>query len=150
MAFPRLSKLEWAVLIAIVLMIVLLLGPSPPQVWFGDFQLSITVDESEPIERESVRLATFWSNADAELAMNSSGEHEPGFYPPRFTNDFKITIDVPAFGQHETWRRPSTYYQPRFLVVEYRLASGTHPQVARKCFSIPTGRGPRSMTILLP
>ena len=146
MALRQPSKLEWAVICVILAVLVALLIPSTQGVWDGDFSLTISVTESEPIDRDSLLFATFWSEDQARHALAKPGVYEWGFHPPKPTDDGRATIDVPVFGRITTWG--DTYNQPQFLVAEYHLASdGT---VARKCFHMPIGRGPRSIDILLP
>ncbi|MBL8818546.1 MAG: hypothetical protein JNL58_21135 [Planctomyces sp.] len=146
MALRQPSKLEWAVIGVMLAILVALLIPSTQGVWDGDFSLTISVTESEPIDQESLLFATFWSEDQARDALAKPGVYEWGFHPSQLTDDGRATIDVPVFGRITTWG--DTYNQPPFLVAEYRLAHDG--KVTRKCFDIPTGRGPRSIEILLP
>jgi len=146
MALRHPTKLEWAVIGVIFAILVALLIPSEQGVWDGDFPLEISVTESEPIDRESLLFATFWSADDARDAITQLGVYEWGFHPPKLTDDGRVNIDVPVCGRITSWG--DTYNQPPFLVSEYHLANDG--KVARKCFDIPTGHGPRSIDILLP
>ena len=148
MALRRPTKLEWAVIGAILANLVALLIPSTPAVWDGEFSLTISVTESKPIDRDSLLFATCWSEDEVRDALGKPGVYEWGFHPPKLTDDGRAIIDVPVFGRTTTWS--DTYNQPQFLVAEYHVANDTSHLPARKRFDIPTGRGPRSMAILLP
>ena len=82
--------------------------------------------------------------------LDNHAVYEGGFRPPESAEEGNTVIAVPTGGRIGSWGRSGTYHQPKYLVVEYRLATGDNPRRVRKRFPIPTGRGPRSMVIQLP
>jgi hypothetical protein len=151
MAFRKLSKLEWAVIGVAVAIAAALLIPSPQGVWDGEFPLVIAITESEPLDRDSLLLAMCWSDNDAQEALDNPGDYEKTrFRRPEFNDEGQAVIDVPVSGHIGTRGKPESYNHPTCVVVEYRLAADNDSSIARKRFDIPTGRGPRSITIRLP
>ena len=150
MRITKPTKTDCIVIAAILVLLIVLIIPSTQAVWDGHFQLTIDIDAREPIDRESLVFATCWFEDEALDALNNPGVYEYGFRPPEFSGDGDAVIDVPASGRPGTWGQRGTYNHPEFLIVEYRLPEADNELLARKRFDIPSGRGPRSMTIDLP
>lgn len=150
MKLLNLTKLEWAIVICVAVVLVALLLPTNQGFWDGRFALAVCVEEAESIDRESLLLATFWTEEEAQDALDHPGVYEYGFRPLRSTDDGQEVIDVPCCGRVGAWGEVTTYRYPAFLVVEYRLEGADEASPVRKRFHIPNGRGPRSMTIQLP
>jgi hypothetical protein len=135
---------------SILFVLVLLLLPLGYQaVWDGHFDLRIIVDTHQPVDRSSFLFATCWHERDAVHAVQNSSIDEYGFRSPHTTQSGELLIDVPCSGREGAFGFGSTYNQPKYLVVEYRIDNNP-PQPLRRRFSIPRGRGPRSMTIVIP
>lgn len=150
MRIARLSKIEWAVIAGVFgLLAALILAPGVA-VWDGRFRLTIRIDEDEPIDRDSLVFATCWFEREAVHALANPGHYEYGFRGSEFTDNGHAAIDVPASGRLGVWGTTGSYNHPEHLVVEFRLASSDNKTLRRKRFDIPTGRGPRSLTIALP
>ena len=150
MKLRNLTKLEWAIVALVGVILIALLVPPVEAVFDGHFVLAVCVEESRAIDRESVLLATFWTEEEAQEALDDPGVYEYRFRRLRLTDDGQTVIDVPYCGRDATWREPARYNEPAFLVVEYRLEDPDEPSPVRKRFDIPEGRGPRSMSIRLP
>lgn len=61
----------------------------------------------------------------------------------------ELLVDVPCSGRDGAFGFGSSYNHPEFLVVEFRIDDNPK-QPSRMCFSIPEGRGPRTVTIGIP
>lgn len=148
MRIRRLSTTEFIVVSAIAVILAALLFSPVQSVWDGHFPLTIEIDETEPIDRDSLMFATCWFEPEAEHALATPGLD--GFRRPNLTATGHAIIDVPASGRPGNWMTDGTYNHTEYLVVEYRVAARDNGQMARKRFTIPTGRGPRTTRITLP
>jgi hypothetical protein len=149
MRLTALSKMEWAIIGVILAIVVALIVPVQEAVWDGHFPLTLDLRLHQSVNDESLMLSIFWSEADARESLVRRSHHDHVFHPVETLDGSHAEISVPAFGRLSTWGA-GTYHHPRFLVIEYRVDEGDNPTVARKLFSIPEGRGARSITVELP
>ncbi len=150
MPLRRPTKTEWIVGGVLALVAAALVFSPVVAVWDGRFRLTISIQETEPLDRDSLSFATCWFEREADHALANPRRYEYGFRLPKFTTDGRAVIDVPASGRSGGWGLVDTYNHPEHLVVEYRLAGTDNGRVKRKRFGIPIGRGPRSISITLP
>lgn len=140
-----------AIIVAPMLFVVvlLLLPVGYEAVWDGRFDLTVIVDTSRSIDESSLLFATCWNEREAAHAIQNPSSYEYGFHPPRTNGNGELLIEVPCSGREGAYGFRSTYHQPRFLVVEYNTDDKLQ-QPSRMRFSIPEGRGPRTMKIEIP
>jgi hypothetical protein len=136
-----------ASILAVSLLLLLPLGYQV--VWDGKFDLTIEISGDQTINESSLRFATCWQESEALHAMENPSVYDYGFRTARTSATGQFSIDVPCSGRDNAYGLGSTYNHPRFLVVEYRLSDNSE-QPVRKLLGIPTGRGPRTMTVELP
>jgi hypothetical protein len=150
MRFRQPKKSEWIVMGVVAIVIAALMFPPVVEVWDGHFRLTIAIQETEPIDWDSLSFATCWFEREANAAWANPGRYKYAFRPPDFTTDGRAVIDVSSSGRSGVWGTAGTYHHPEHLVVEFRLAETANAPLKRRRFAIPIGRGPRSITIALP
>ncbi|MEM6366611.1 MAG: hypothetical protein AAF745_19450, partial [Planctomycetota bacterium] len=82
-------------------------------------------------------------------ASDRSG-YVAGFKRPDTTRPNTHTVTIACSGESGGYGLFDTYYQPKFLVVQYRYSDTDDKKQERKLLAIPIGRGPRSTTLTLP
>ena len=138
------------VVTSILTIVLLLLLPFGSQaVWDGKFDLTIMISTDQPIDESSFLFATCWQEPEAVHAVKNPTVYDYGFRVAHTLASGKVLIDVPCSGRNNAYGLGSTYNHPKFLVAEYRLSDNSDHAV-RKLFTIPEGRGPRTMTVELP
>jgi hypothetical protein len=150
MRFPKFSKTEWVVLAGMTLVLAALILSPGVSVWDGHFPLTISIDGTEPIGRDSLLLATFWSESEAEEAVTQPGLYAYRFRTPDFTAEGNALIEVAASGRMGNWMTNGTYNHQQHLVVAYRPSVAGNDPATYKRFTIPAGRGARTLRIMLP
>lgn len=124
-------------------------------VWDGSFPLTITIQAVPTFDTTHLLFKPCWnqSQADVELELDSEGEENDGGRPFHYSEPLDANtylVRVPCSGHSGPFDIEYSYVEPRFLVVEFRTTDSEDAPPLRKLFSIPEGRGPRSMTITLP
>lgn len=149
------SQRKMALTVGAFLALVVLLPFLQVAVWNGAFPLTITVHSSPLIELAHLKIEPCWNQSYADFAMNvgttDAGifEDEPLLSPQSADANVYI-VRVPCTGRSGPYWIEYSYIEAKFLVVEYQSTVAGKAQLVRKQFSIPKGRGPRSMTITLP
>ncbi len=144
---PMRTVLVVASMLAVALLLLLPLGYHA--VWDGSFDLTIEISTDQTINESSLLFATCWHETEALDAVENSSVYDYGFRTARTSATGQFSIDVPCSGRDNAYGLGSTYNHPLFLVIEYRRSDNSE-QLVRKLLGIPTGQGPRTMTVELP
>jgi len=138
--------IKWPTFIVValtVIALIVLLSGGVVSVWDGRFELTVIVDSAEPVEADSLWIATCWDRESADYAMLSPlADGEVSFQHPRSIEDNRFTIEAPCSGRTGSFHRELSYHQPHFLVIEYGAATDAG-QPLRKLVEIPPRGKPR-------
>lgn len=133
---------------AVLFFIALLLLPFASQViWDGFFPLDLEITATEPIETD-ILVAACGRIEEVEDALARGRNGEIPFRRAERMEEGRYLIAIPASGRTGPFEIELSYYEPKFLVLEFRLAAESTPR--RKRVDIPPGRGPRSVQVRLP
>jgi hypothetical protein len=144
------TRAEWIVVAITGLALAAMLIPPVQSVSDGKFRLTVEIKKNPNIDDDSIRFATYWFARDAELSLSSPGVYGFDFFRPTISETGRAEFDVPWSGRSSQWGGLASYNHPQYLVVEHKIAAPSGKQeLTRKLFPIPSGRGPRSMTIEL-
>ena len=144
------TRAEWIVVVITGIAVAALLIPPVQNVADGHFRLTVEINKNPHIDDDSILFATYWLAHGAERSLRSPGVYGHDFFRPTISDTGHAEFDVPWSGRSGRWRGLASYNHPQYLVVEHKNAGPSGKQeLIRKLFSIPSGRGPRTMTIEL-
>ncbi len=154
---------NWLLASLFLLILIALLAAQPMAVWDGNFKLDIAIKtdstiagesetESLPsrIDANSILIATAWNAIERDAMLTENSSEGFGFRVPTSKENGQLEISVPCSGREGRLGFYSTYNQPKFVVVEFRIIGASSEFPLRKSFLMPEGRGRKSMTIELP
>ncbi len=135
-------------IVAALFFVALLLLPFASQVvWNGFFPLDLEITATEPIEPDLL-IAACGRIEEVEHALAQGRKGEIPFRQAERMEEGRYLIAVPASGRTGPFDMELSYYEPPFLVLEFKLAAESTPR--RKRVDVPPGRGPRSVQVTLP
>lgn len=132
-----------------LIIIALLIPYGYVSVFDGHYPLTITVAETETVDARSLQFAMCWTDAEAEDATRIGATGETSFQSGKIADHDSRRISVPYSGRVNFFGFVASYNQPKYLIVQYKLAIG-NDNLQRKQFSIPSGRGARNMRVAVP
>jgi len=118
--------------------------------WIGQFTLMVNLDVATSIDASSITYVECWDRDEADWLCTDRSGYVAGFEPPDTTKPRTHSVTITCSGDSGGYGLYDTYYQPEFLVVQYRNVNAEGDDYARKLLAIPPGRGPRSTTLSLP
>jgi len=117
--------------------------------WVGQFELTVSLDAASNIDEESIVYVECWDEHIANYLCDwGADETSEGFEPPHEATQGTHRVYLPCSGR--SGRFSDTYNHPGFVVVQYRTHDDDGQWTARKVIRVPTGRGPRSVSVVLP
>lgn len=133
----------WFVIPVIGLCLLLLLQEAA---WVGEFDLKLTIDTDPMILKQPLRCMTVHEyELQGMIDAPWTDEDQSGV---RRIATHELMVSVTCMGRRGLFT--DTYHYPRYLVVEYTPLNSPDRNPVRKAFTIPDGRGDRSMKISLP
>jgi hypothetical protein len=134
--------------LAIGVVLVLAFWFSTIAVWVGEFLLTLDVRSESGKAIKALSYTTFFHREQAPWLLTKRTEGEPDVeFRPAVQNDGKFVVNVTCSGRLWIFDIETKYTEPRYIVVRVTYMDGKE---SRQVAEIPAGRGPRSMTIIVP
>ena len=140
-------RIIWAAnaLLVIGIVIILMVPVGSVAIWDGSFSLILNVEAEASVDLDSVKFSM-----DHILYPRSERRTFSSARSATQKSSGQWTIDVPCSGRSGFMGYGGTYHQPGILIVDYQQTIDHERTPRREHFTIPKGRGPRSMAIQLP
>ena len=143
---PR-AKL-WLLMLAIMAVILVSWSLTPEAVWDGYFSLALDVRSESGRAIKELSYATFFKNEQAQWLLTEHAEGEPDSdFRSAVQNNGRFSAEVSCSGRFSIFNIETRYTEPRYLVLRVTYADGKE---SRRLAEIPAGRGPPSMTVVVP
>ena len=145
----RFRKIHLSLLLFMMIALVLLaIGLLPTAVWDGRFDLTLDVSSLSGKHIKNVSYATYFRQDEADWVATDSSEVSSHALRPVARDTDGFIVPIPCSGKANyffdiEW----SYSEACYIVVEVTDEKG---EKTRKSLHIPKGRGPRSMTVLVP
>lgn len=146
MRINQISRGSWIVIFGTVVLVSALLWPAPVAVFDGHFALTVSVAQHEQLAADNLFYKDCWTGDEVEFVTQNADSEESGFRPLEIDREGVATLMAPVSGRLDYWGRVATYNHPQFLVVKHQRGRN---DATVQVFTIPDGRGPRSMKIKL-
>ncbi len=144
-----------AMIAAIVVGGIVLLHFLQTVVWDGTFPMTVTLQATPQVDIAHLKFEACGNQKYADFAMEVGFTEEGLFGDGPFQSTQMLDantylVSVPCSGRSGPFEIEYSYIESQFLVVEFKTTDSGNAPPLRKQFSIPAGRGQRSMTITLP
>lgn len=140
------SRKSIAIAALVILLILILLPIVQDKVWVGHIPLTVIIEYPPDISPSSIFIIECWKRQDLAALLEVDDDISVPCGIADQISDNTWRANLPISGREGGFGRVTSYHEPEFIIVQYRIDSG----LARKSFRIPPGRGERSMQVVLP
>ena len=118
-------------------------------VWDGHFPLTLDVRSESGKAIKALSYATFFKNEQAQWWLTKRPEGQPDWgFRPAVQNGGRFVADGDCSGRlWGVFKIERNYVESRYIVIRATYEDG---QETRRLAEIPAGRGPRSLTLVIP
>jgi hypothetical protein len=116
-------------------------------VWDGRFALTLDVRSESKAAIKAVSYATSFKLEEAQWLATYNGRVVDSEFRPADRDNGRFVTQVGCSGRHWIFNIETTYAEFRYVVVRVTSVDG---KKVRRLVEIPAGRGPRSVTVLVP